>query len=247
MAALEILEEVGDTLYRWTFGPTHRERVREAQQQIRQAQREVERERWTLKQRHEKLINELKAAAKTATCAEELRPLACEISRAKGALMNVDRINRNLDGIVAKVLSASTNVTISNVLQSTTEALSAIQSSDGNHMMHTMKNFEKELYKMEDTDEMLGDMVGFENEETDADEILGRICDEADINLRFELPTIMNKRNAPLPAVPTAQVILPNSKGKPPDDLPPPPALPPHLPDDLLHRFNKLRHEPAVT
>jgi hypothetical protein len=126
--AYEAMEDVYESFSQWLWGLTPREKSREAQKQVRQAQREVDKERWMLKQRHEKCESELRAKAKVATSMDDLRPIASEISRIKGALANVDRITRLLDGVATKMLSASTSVLVTSVLQTVTETLSSIRS-----------------------------------------------------------------------------------------------------------------------
>lgn len=156
MALLEALEDAYDAASRWVFGPTPRERARQAQMQVRQAQRDLERERWTLQQRRTKCEAELREAAKKASSLDELRSVASEISRIRGAMANVDRMSRLLDGVAAKALSASTSVAVSGVLQSVTETLSGINGAESTaSLARVVRDFERETMRMEAHDEAM--------------------------------------------------------------------------------------------
>ena len=252
MAFLEALEESYETVSRWVFGPTPRERAREAQSHVRRAQRDLERERWTLQQRRAKCVAELRERAKTAHSLDDLRSVASEISRIRGALRNVERMNRLLDGVSAKVLSASTSVAVTGVLQSVTETLAGIHGSESvSSVSHILRDFERETMRQDAHDDALQDLTTFDNEEEDTEDIVAQICDESNIRLAFDLPGARGE--TALPDAPVAPPAPPSRRG--PGDghsggAPPPP--PPGNPEssvateealnvDLLRRLEALR------
>jgi hypothetical protein len=55
-------------------------------------------------------------------------------------------------------------------------------------------------------DDILQDITGFDNEEEDTEDIISRICDEAQIQLAFDLPSTVHVKRlvGDLPSVPSA-------------------------------------------
>lgn len=219
------LEDAYDTVNRWVWGPTPRERVRETQNHIRQVQRDLERERWKLQQRRSERENDLRLRAKKAHCVDDLRNVALDISRLSGALNNLDRMNRMLDGVADKVTSASVGVATSTAMRSVTETMSGIYGAESaSAVSQTLRDFERELVRMDVHEDVLQSVTGFENEEEDAELILAKICDEANIQLSFDLPTRAAARPVELPSAPhTAPAVTKRGGGGGSGDQDPPP------------------------
>ena len=81
---------------------------------MRRSQRDLETEKNALIFREKNAIKSLRERAK-AHSPEELRPLAMEIARIRGGIANVEKMQRLLDGLAAKVLNANTSAAVATI------------------------------------------------------------------------------------------------------------------------------------
>lgn len=167
--------------------PDVKETVRSSQRGIQKGVRDLDREVLALKREEQKLIAEIKAAAKTNNQAV-MRVLAKSLVRLRGQIANLQGSKANLRGVSTNLTTAAASTTVAQSMGTATAAMTKMQQQmNPAKINQTMQQFSKENARMEMTQEMMGDTLDSalddETTEDDAAELVGQVLDEIGVDL----------------------------------------------------------------
>eukprot|EP00798_Chlamydomonas_sp_ICE-L_P007483 gene7483-628_t len=173
-----------------SFAPA--EQMRESQREIRKGTREIEREIFQMKREEQKLIQEIKGAAKMGN-QQSVRILAKSLVRVKGQVSKLQASIAQLKGVGTQMTTAAATSTLANAVGSTTKTMQAMNQATNPQKTHQqMQAFAKENEKMNMTTEMMDDAMdnAFDTEETEeeTDTLVSQILDEIGIDIAASAP-----------------------------------------------------------
>lgn len=167
--------------------PTTKETVREAGRGITKGVREIERELMGLKREEEKLIREIKAAAKANNTAA-MRVLAKSLVRLRGQMTTLQSSAAQLKGVKHNITTAAATATVASAVGQASKAMGAMQQQlNPAKMQQQLAAFAKENEKLDMVGEMVGDTLDAaldgEDAEEETGELVGQVLDEIGIDL----------------------------------------------------------------
>lgn len=168
--------------------PDVKETVRTSQREIRKGVRDLDRELLALKREEQKLIADIKAAAK-ANNQPAARVLAKSLVRLRAQMSKLQGSQANLRGVSTNLTTAAASTTVAQSMGTATAAMSKMQQQmNPAKINQTMQQFSKENARMEMAQEMMGDTLDSalddETTEDDAAELVGQVLDEIGVDLQ---------------------------------------------------------------
>jgi len=200
------------------WGPGPAQIIRNAQQNIRQSIRRLDRERNRHKRQEQKLVEDLKTTAPSARCLDDLKPAALAISRCRRGQRRIDRIIFQMQGLEMQILETDVHANTAATMNSVSSALTHANALTGGakSVYQSISTYEKQKAVLEMTQDAFSNLYDEGGEEEDADNMVAEIASEINIQLSFELPRVSK-----------------------PETSSPPPA--PNELESLLERFQKLK------
>lgn len=180
--------------------PDVKEQVREAKRDLRKGTRDIDREILALRREEEKLIREIKAAAKTGNQAAT-RVLAKSLVRLRGQIAKLQGSSAQLTGIGTSITTAAATTTVASAVSSATKTMTSMQGAMNPAKINsTMAAFAKENQRMEMAQEMIGDAVDgaldTDEVEEETDGLVGQVLDEIGIDLAASMQSAPKQRQA---------------------------------------------------
>ncbi|KIZ01918.1 hypothetical protein MNEG_6039, partial [Monoraphidium neglectum] len=149
--------------------PTMKEQVRESQRGITKGVREIDRELLALKREEDKLIREIKAAAKGNNQAAT-RVLAKSLVRLRAQITTLQASAAQLKGVGHNITTAAATATVSSAVGHASKAMGALQQQmDPVKMQRQLAAFSRENERLDMVGEMVGDTLdaALDGEETE--------------------------------------------------------------------------------
>eukprot|EP00878_Enallax_costatus_P017037 GHUV01017886.1.p2 GENE.GHUV01017886.1~~GHUV01017886.1.p2 ORF type:complete len:194 (+),score=86.59 GHUV01017886.1:149-730(+) len=161
---------------------------------------DLDRELIGLKTEEQKLIREIKAAAKANNQAS-MKILAKSLVRLRAQMTKLQGSAANLKGVSTNLTTAAAATTVASSMATATGAMSKMQQQiNPAKVNQTMQQFAKENAKMEMTQEMMGDTLDSalddETTEDETGELVNQVLDEIGVDLSAVLGTAPQKRVA---------------------------------------------------
>ncbi|EFJ40296.1 hypothetical protein VOLCADRAFT_108220 [Volvox carteri f. nagariensis] len=153
--------------------------------------KEVDREILALRREEEKLIREIKAAAKAGNTAGA-RVLAKSLVRLRGQISKLQGSSAHLRGISAQITTAAATTSVAKAVGSATKAMTAMQSTmKPAAVAASMAAFSRENQRLDMVGEVIGDALegalDTDGLEEETGELVGQVLDEIGIDLAASL------------------------------------------------------------
>mmetsp|Transcript_4305 Transcript_4305/g.13937 ORF Transcript_4305/g.13937 Transcript_4305/m.13937 type:complete len:230 (-) Transcript_4305:562-1251(-) len=218
-----------------------KELLRENKRLIRQATRELDRERATLEQQEKKLVNDIKQLAKKNQMGS-VKIMAKDLVRTRRYISKFYQMRSQLQAVGLKLQTAKSTEAMTAAMKGVTRAMIGMsRQMNVPAMQRIMREFAMSAERMEMTEEMMSDAVddvmeGDEDEEEE-EAIVNQVLDEIGISTTDTLPSAPGQATATTAGVAAgeqkqAAVAAPAGGGGGSGD----PAL-----DELEARLNNLR------
>ncbi|KAG2486999.1 hypothetical protein HYH03_014371 [Edaphochlamys debaryana] len=180
--------------------PDIKEQVRESQRELKKGTRDVDREIMALRREEEKLVKEIKAAAKAGN-QPATRVLAKSLVRLRGQITKLQGSAAQLKGIGTTITTAAATANQAKAIASATKTMTAMQAAmDPAKINQTMQNFAKENARMDMVGEMMGDAMDDaldgDGVDEETDELVGAVLDEIGIDLATSMQAAPKQRQA---------------------------------------------------
>ncbi|KXZ41721.1 hypothetical protein GPECTOR_306g836 [Gonium pectorale] len=178
--------------------PDVKEQVRESQRELRKGTRDIDREVLALRREEEKLVREIKAAAKAGNT-PGARALAKSLVRLRGQVAKLQGSSAQLRGVGAQMTTAAATATVAKAMGSATKTMTAMQTAlDPKRVAASAAAFSRENAKMEMAGEVMGDALdgalGDEDLEDETGELVGQVLDEIGIDLAASMQSAPRQR-----------------------------------------------------
>eukprot|EP00877_Chromochloris_zofingiensis_P011991 jgi/Chrzof1/7045/Cz02g08210.t1 len=186
------------------------ETVRTSQREIKKGVRDVDREVIALKREEEKLIRDIKAAAKTNNTAA-MRVLAKSLVRIRSQITKMQGSSAQLRGVSTNLTTTAATTTVATSVATASKAMAAMQKTmDPAQMNKTLQQFAQQNAKMEMTSEMMGDTIddALDDEQTEDEtgDLVNQVLDEIGVDLSATLGAAPQRKVAArAPAAPAAE------------------------------------------
>eukprot|EP00879_Flechtneria_rotunda_P029073 GHRR01031337.1.p1 GENE.GHRR01031337.1~~GHRR01031337.1.p1 ORF type:complete len:194 (+),score=73.04 GHRR01031337.1:595-1176(+) len=166
---------------------------------------DLDREIIALKREEEKLIRDIKAAAKTNNQAA-MKILAKSLIRLRGQITKLHGSAANLKGVSTNLTTAAAATTVSHSMATATTAMGQLQKQmNPAKVNQTMQQFQKENARMEMTQEMMGDTLDSamddETTEEETGDLVNQVLDEIGVDLSAALGAAPKRKAATSQAV----------------------------------------------
>ncbi|KAF8069465.1 VPS2.3 [Scenedesmus sp. PABB004] len=179
--------------------PDVKEVVKSSQQQIKRGVRDLDKEVLALRREEEKLVREIKAAAKSNPNSPATRVLAKSLVRLRAQIAKLQGSSANLRGVSTNITTAAAATTVSASVATATKAMGAIQ-LDPAKVAATVKQFARETARMDMTQEMVGDTLddALDGEGVDEEtgELVSQVLDEIGVDVSASLGSAPQRRVA---------------------------------------------------
>jgi charged multivesicular body protein 2B len=171
---------------------TTKEQSREDKHTVEKEQRNLEREIRNLKQQEDKLMVDIKAAArKNDTTTSTI--LAKQVVQNRAQRERLLKMSGQMNTVKHKTTQMVTNEKMMQAMEKSTSIMGKVNKQmDVQKMNQTMQNYNKETMKMDISDEMLEDMMSGlgDEDEVEVDEAMSQVLDEIGLETGQQLNTI---------------------------------------------------------
>ncbi|EFN59444.1 hypothetical protein CHLNCDRAFT_138002 [Chlorella variabilis] len=180
--------------------PTAKEVVRESQRNIGKNVRDIDREIASLRREEQKLIKDIKLAAKQGNQAGT-RILAQQLVRLRAQITKMHTTQAQLRGVGVSMTTAAATSSVGQSMQVAGKAMAAMGAqNDPKKIMQNMQQFSRENAKMEMTGEMMDaaveDALGDDVDE-ETDDVMAQVLDEIGIDLSSQIGAAPKRVAAP--------------------------------------------------
>ncbi|GFR49965.1 hypothetical protein Agub_g12103 [Astrephomene gubernaculifera] len=189
--------------------PDVKEQVRESQRELRKGTRDVDREVLALRREEERLIRDIKAAARAGNT-PATRVLAKSLVRLRGQIAQLQGSAAHLRGVGMQMTTAAATTTVARAVGTATKTMTAMQAAlDPARVGANMAAFSRETQRLDMASELIGEAVegalGGEGEEEESAELVGQVLDEIGVDLAAGMKSAPRQRQAArAPAAPAA-------------------------------------------
>ncbi|KAL4431015.1 hypothetical protein ABPG75_006271 [Micractinium tetrahymenae] len=178
--------------------PTPKELARSTQRDIGRNVRDLDREIASLQRDEQKLIKEIKAAARQGNQAGT-RILAQQLVRLRSHITKLRTTQAQLRGVGLSVTTAATTSTVGTSLGTAGKAMAQMgAATDVKQMQKNMMQFGRENAKMEMTGEMMDsaieDALDGDGVEEETDDVMAQVLDEIGIDLSAQIGAAPKQR-----------------------------------------------------
>uniref|UniRef100_A0A7S0UNP9 Uncharacterized protein n=1 Tax=Polytomella parva TaxID=51329 RepID=A0A7S0UNP9_9CHLO len=187
--------------------PNIKEQVRDSQRGLRKECRDIDREVLTLQKEEQKLIREIKAAAKAGNTASA-KILAKSLIRLREQITKLKGSTAHLTSISTQLTTSVATMKVANAMNTAAKTMTNMQKAvNPAGVTATMQQFARENAKMAMTSEMMDDAIdgALDDDEIEGetDELVGQVLDEIGIDLATHLGKVPENKSKVSTAVAT--------------------------------------------
>ncbi|GLI62606.1 hypothetical protein VaNZ11_005149 [Volvox africanus] len=180
--------------------PDVKEQVRESQRELRKGTRDVDREILALRREEEKLIREIKAAAKAGNTTGA-RVLAKSLVRLRGQISKLQSSSAHLRGVSTQITTAAATTSVASAVGLATKTMTAMQAVMNPAAIGAkMAAFSRENQRLDMAGELISDAMDgvLDTDETEEEtgELVGQVLDEIGIDLVASMQAAPRSRQA---------------------------------------------------
>mmetsp|Transcript_35241 Transcript_35241/g.104253 ORF Transcript_35241/g.104253 Transcript_35241/m.104253 type:complete len:214 (-) Transcript_35241:467-1108(-) len=180
--------------------PTVKEQVRESKRELRGGARNIDREIAQLKREEAKLVQEIKAAAKSGNEAS-VRILAKSVVRVRAQITKLYSSQAQLRGVSTNIMTAAATSSLATSMGQATSTMSSMNvAMDPRKVNSTMAQFSKENMKMEMTSEMMDDAINSAMDDDDLEEegenVMNQVLEGLGVDLSAAAPNARTNKVA---------------------------------------------------